>query len=89
MFLYIDLESLRSTVLELEISMGSYRKLLLFFDPECKISTCVHLRKECGCTSSTDYPNEQEKSELFFGFILEVGHESNVASGILQCYQRQ
>lgn len=83
MFLYTYLESPRNTVLELEISVGSYSKLLLFFNPDCKISRCVHLSKECGSTSSIDYPTEQEKSELSFGFILEVGHEKNVASGIL------
>jgi len=92
-FLYIYLECPRNTALELDISIGSYSKLL-FFNPDSKISRRVHLSKECGSTSSIDYPTEQVKSlaytvcrpiffELIFGFILVVGHERNITPGIL------
>lgn len=62
------MESPRSTAFKLENTIGSYIKLFFFFflNPDCKISRCVHLSKECGSTSVIDYPTEQQKKVIYF-----------------------
>lgn len=55
----------------------------LYRNLDCKISRCVHLTNIYRSIFCIGYPTEQEESETFFAFILEVGHERNIACSIL------